>query len=882
MERPRARRVYRALMRILPDEMRCRFGQEMEEVFVHRLNGARDSTARSARVWLAAITDLVVQAAASRRDQTREDRWHMQTIMQDVRYGVRAAVAAPGLALVAILTLGLGIGASTATFSVVHAVLLEDYPFDDPDRLVFVWPEHNANKAMTLLAAERMSSLQRISGLSSWALTLTGEGEPRELDGLLVASGYFEMLGVRPALGRTFTPDEELPGQAGVVILSHGFWVEAFGADPGVVDRVVDLGGAEYQRRRVIGVMPPGVEDFWRHTDVWIPLEGDPALALADDDTWYVNDRLARLAPGATLAQANAEVRQYAAEVQRALPDQVSPEEAAAATVRPVRAHLTRNVGTAIRVALGAVALVLLIGCFNVANLLLARGDSRARDLAVRAALGAGRTRMTRMLLAEAGLLGLIGGALGIASALVLVRLIARLAPDGFPSSDAIAVSPNVLLFALGVTLLSTLVAGLVPALRVGRVDATAALAGGARGAVAHTGGRLTSALVGGQIALAVIVTVGSGLMLRSLTTLLAVDPGLQGEGVLALKPNPPTGRYPDGTAFQAYYEQVVERVAALPGIESVGAIHILPGGTDNWSFPTFPEGWVAAPGAPTPSVNFRAVRGDYFRTVRIPLVAGRAPGDSDRADTEPVVAVNEAYVARFWPGEEALGKTLSIFSPTGTRHRVVGVVADVRQHTRDAPPLPEMYFSHGQVPWNQMWMWIVARVRSGSPMDQARAVQEAIWSIDPDVPISGIAELADVLGQSTRMTRFMATLLTAFGALALVLSGVGVYGVTAYTSGRRRPEFGVRLALGSSRSQVVRSAAGHSLVPVAVGLAVGIVGAAASSSLLASVLYEIEPSDPTTFAGVTAILGVVGLLAAVVPAWRVSRVDPVSVLGSE
>jgi predicted permease len=874
-------RGYRRLLRMLPAGLRHRFGSEMEELLRVRLAEAGSAPARGL-VWLRAIGDVCVQAIASVIEDREQGGWQMRTLAQDIRYGIRAAVATPGLALVVVLTLALVIGASTATFSVVHTVLLEEYPFEEPDRLVFVWPEHNANKAMTLLAAERMPSLETVSGLSGWALTLTGEGEPRELDGLLVSPGYFEMLGVRPALGRTFSPDEDLPGRAGVVILSHALWVDAFGADPEVVDRVIDLGGADYERRRVIGVMPPEVDDFWRDSDVWVPLEGDPALGLAEDDTWYVNDRLARLRPGATLAQANAEVRQYAAYVQRALPGQVSAEEAAAATVRSVRAHLTRDVGTAIWTALGAVGLVLLIGCFNVANLLLARGDSRARDLAVRAALGAGRTRMTRMLLAEAASLGVAGGALGVCLAVGLVRIVVGLAPETFPNIDAVSVTPSVLIFALVITLLSTIVAGLVPALRVGRVDATTSLAGGARGAVAHTGGRLTTTLVGGQVALAVVVTVGSGLMLRSLTTLLAVDPGLDGEGVLALKPNPPTGRYPDGLAFQAYYAQVTERVAAVPGIESVGAIHLLPGGTGNWSFPVYPEGSAAAPAAPVPNVNFRAISGDYFRTLRIPLVAGRTPHDTDGADAEPVVAVNQAFVDRFWPGEQAVGKTLSIFSAAGSRHRVVGVVADVRQHARDTPPLAEMYFTHAQVPWDQMWMWVVARVQSGDPMDAARAVQEAIWSIDPDVPISGVADMADVLGQSTRTTRFMATLLSGFGALALGLSAVGVFGVASYTSGRRRPEFGVRLALGSSRSEVVRGAIVRSLGPVMVGLVAGLAVAAATSRLLTSALFGVRPLDPITFAAVTVLLGVVGVLASAIPAWRASRVDPVSVLSSD
>jgi putative ABC transport system permease protein len=806
----------------------------------------------------------------------------MGTILQDVRYGVRAVRAAPLFSMMAIATLALGIAASTATFSVVHAVLLRDLPFEDPERLVFIWPEVNANKAMTLLAEERMPSLQSVSGLAGWTLTLTGAGEPRELSGLLVSPGYFDLLGVRPVVGRGFVEGEDLPGAAGVTVLSHGLWVSAFGADPSVVGRTIELGGAEYERRTVVGVMPPGVEDLWQSVDVWVPLEGDPALGLEADDSWYVNERIARLAPDATMEGATAEVRAYAAEVQGLLPDQIAPEDVTAATVRLLREYLAGDARQTVWIALGAASLVLLIGCFNVANLLLARGDARARDLAVRAALGAGRARMTRMLLAEAGMLGVVGGALGVVAALGLVRMLVGQAPESFPGIETVSINPSVLAYALGVTVLSTLAAGLVPALRVGRADATSALGGGVRGAAGNGGGRLTSALVATQIALAVIVTVGSGLMLRSLSALLAVDPGLDGAGVLAVKPTPPTGRYADGEAFLAYYDQVGARLAALPEVESVGGIHLLPGTTQNWSFPTFPEGYAVEEGGQTPSVNFRAVRGDYFGTTRMPILAGRSLSDTDRADTEPVVVVNETFVERFWPGEEAIGKRLAIFSSDRTSYSVVGVAADVHQHGREVQPRPEMYFSHGQVPWNQMAMWMLVRVRSDQPMNALRAVQDAIWSVDPEVPVAGATDLAEVLGQSTRSTRFVTLLLSGFGALALLLCAVGVFGVTAYTSGRRRPEFGVRLALGSSRGEVVRSAVGRSLAPVAGGLVVGLVAAGLGASVLTSALFGVPPSDPVTFAGVTLVLAVTALVASVVPAWRASRVDPVTVLGSD
>ncbi|MDX1493523.1 MAG: ABC transporter permease, partial [Longimicrobiales bacterium] len=827
--------LYRIMLRLLPVDMRRRFGRDMEEVLALRLERAGASSVRRAWVWASAMADLVVQSVSIRFENRERGVWRMRAVLEDLGSSFRTLRSAPGFTLAAIATLALGIGASTATFSVVHAVLLDKLPVEEPDRLVFVWPEVNANKAMALRAAERMPSLESVSGLSVWTLTLTGAGEPQELRGLKVQPGYFDLLGVTPQLGRTFEPDADLPGQAGVVILSHDLWVRAFGSDPGVIDRVVDVGGADYDRRRVVGVMPPGVHELWEEVDVWIPLEADRSLGLAGDDTWYVNQRLARLAPGATLDQANAEVRSYAREIQEELPDFFSEEDVAAATVQPFRDYLTKDVRAAIWVALAAVGLVLLIGCFNVANLLLARGDSRARDLAVRAALGAGRTRLTRMLLAEAALIGLAGGAAGVAMAYGLVRLMARNAPPTLPGIGDVAVNGWVLGFALAATALSVVAAGLAPAIRVSRVQATATLGGASRSSSGRGSGRVTPVLVASQIALAVVVTVGSGLMLRSLSSLLAVDPGIDGQGVLALKPSPPPDRYPDGLAIMDFYDRLAQRVAALPEVSEVGGIHLIPGRTSNWSFPTHPEGYVRPEGSPTPSVNFRAVRGDYFGLTRIPVVSGRPLEATDRADAEPVVVVNRSFVQRFWPGEDPLGRTVRIFSQQGAAYRVVGVVEDVRQFGPAMDPAPEMYFSHAQVPWDGMPMWILARVRTGDPEALARAVQEAVWEIDPAVPVSATASLEEILDESTGTTRFLTWLLSSFGLLALLLCAVGVFGVTAYTSGRRKPEFGVRLALGSSRRLVVLAGISRSFGPVVAGLAVGMAGAASSASLLRS-----------------------------------------------
>jgi predicted permease len=370
--------------------------------------------------------------------------------------------------------------------------------------------------------------------------------------------------------------------------------------------------------------------------------------------------------------------------------------------------------------------------------------------------------------------------------------------------------------------------------------------------------------------------------MLRSLARLTSVDTGLDTDGVLVLRAAPPDGRYPDGTAFQEYYRQVLDRVRALPDVASAGAIHLLPGTRSNWSFPTYPEGVDYPEGTAVPSVNFRGVWPGYFETVGMRAVRGRLLQPSDDADAEKVVVVNQAFVDRFWPGLDPLGRTLRAFTRTGDAYRVVGVVGNVRQHGLASEPRPEMYFTHRQWGWN-MSFWIVARVRgAGTPMDHAAALQQAVWSVDPDVPITGLDALSHVFGETAATTRFLTLVLSSFGALALLLGAVGVFGVTAYAVGRRAPEFGVRLALGSSRSGVLAAALATCLAPVAAGLGAGLALAGAASGALRSVLYGVEPSDPVTFAMVAATLLGVAILASLLPAWRASRVDPVEVLNAE
>ncbi len=539
-------RAYGALLRLLPPAFRERFGGDMEDVFALRRAEARSAPA-AVWTWTRGVLDVAAVALREwpRTLMTNRGGGRMGALTQDGRYAVRTLTRSPGLALVVLVTLALGIGTSTATFSVVHGVLLKSLPYAEAHRLVALWPEVNFNGSMVRELVAASPALEEATGYSGWSFTLIGQGEPLDVDGARVSPQHFRVLGVRPFLGRDFTAEEGVPGADGVAILSHGLWMRAFGSDPATLGSTIELATNDMPRRTVVGVMPPDYRPITGRPDVWVPLSVEPGIEMAQDNTWYVNDRVARLAPGATLEQATEQVRAFARQVREAMPRLFDEADVQAASVRPLQQHAAGSVGPVLWVALGAVSLVLLIACANVANLLLARGEARGRDLAVRSALGAGRDRVVRLLLVESGVLGLAGGALGVALSFSFVRLVVALAPADFPRVRDVSVDGAVLLFAVAATVAAALLAGLVPAVRVSRVDATSSLGGAPRAASGRRRSRLTPALVGLEVALAVMVVVGSGLMLRSLHRMSTEDPGLDGTGVLVFRPNPPSGGSP-------------------------------------------------------------------------------------------------------------------------------------------------------------------------------------------------------------------------------------------------------------------------------------------------------------------------------------------------
>ena len=878
-----APRIYRLLLRLLPRALGERFGADMSAVFAHRLHGARSATER-AKIWTLGIADILLHALLDRVPRTLPpgkrggDGSFLETL--NLRWAFRSLLRSRSHSLIAILTLTLGIGSATATFSLVDTILLKGMPFRDPDRLVVLWPETVFNTAMISEVLEGVPALESATGVSSWTLTLTGLGDPVELNANRVSPSHFRVLGVSPALGRGFEPADGLPGAPGVVVLSHGFWMGALGGDPEVLGGEISMAGAETDTRTVVGVMPPNFKPPFGSPSVWVPLTHDPSVRAEQDRTWYVNQRIARLVPGATAEQAQAQLRRYAVELKTRLP--LLPEEqVAGATVRPLRTYVTRTVGPVLWVTLGAVCLVLLIACVNVANLVLARGESRERSLAVRVALGAGRGRVTTMLLAEGALLSLLGGGLGVALSFGLVHAVVGLAPAGFPRVDEVGVNGVALLFALGVTAVTTVASGLAPAIRLGRVDAMAALGRAGRSASSRRVPRLSLVLVGVEIGLAVVVTVGSTLMLRSLERLTSVDVGLDGQGVLVVRTAPPTSRYFDPAVSIAYNQEILERVAALPGIEQAAGISLLPGTRANSSYPTWPDGLGETGDAQVPFVNFRVVTPGYFETVGTNLLLGRSLTRADNGTSQKVMVVNQAFVDRFWPTRDPIGLSVRTLLRNGDPYQVVGAVGNVRQAGLGDGPVPEMYVTQPQ--WGESQrLWVLARVSVGSPLDHAASVRDAIWSVDADIPLSEMGDLESVYDRSAATTRFLTLVLTSFAGVALLLGAIGVFGVTGFTVGRRLPEFGVRIALGSTRVEVLRSALGPCLLPVGAGLVGGLGIALASSVALRSVLFEVEPHDPATFAVAAATLASVALLAALLPAWRASGVDPVTVLSGD
>ena len=821
------------------------------------------------------------RAEGQRRERERRRMTFFDELGQDLRYAVRALRRSPGFTLTALLTLALGIGANTAIFSVVRGVLLEPLPFDSPDRIVRIWPvnpstgiERGALSEPNFLDWRRESRLTEAMGGFFFAegltgIDLTGEGEPQRLKAALVTEGFFETLRTPALIGRTLLPEDNVPGKDRVAVLGHGIWSTRFGADRAIAGRSITLNGEQFV---IAGVMPASFTyPADRSVDVWVPLS-----YFGPDDIGRERRKgflavIARMKPGVPVDRLHTELAAVSARLAREYPENAGWTDV---FVAPIRDAIVGEVRTPLLVLLVAVGMVLLITCVNIASLLLARASGRARELAMRAALGAGRGRIARQLLTESMTLALAGGGLGVGLGVVAVRALAAAGGAELPRSDAIRVDGLVLVFTLGLSLLSGLLFGVVPVLRAASGNLQGALRAGARGSVGNPGQRLRSVLVIAEVALAVILVIGAGLATKSFARLVSVSPGFRIDHALVVKMSIGPG-YATDEASMGYYQTVLERVRAVPGVEAAGVIRDLP---------LLGNGELVRPGIPgrplapdqMPAAQLHQVSTDYFKAMGIPLQEGRSFEPTDRRGAPLVFVVNQELARRYWPGESAMGKFLAIGS---TQIPVVGVVGDVRQRGLAEPVEPTIYIHVQQNP--RSGMSIVART-AGDPLRYANPVRQAIWSVDKAQTITEITTLDAVVGRAVARPRLIAWLLALFGAIGLSLGVLGIYGVLAYAVTQRRQEIGVRIALGATPRSVLGLVIGKGMLLAGIGVAVGVGGAWLLTRSMQSVLYDIRASDPVTFVQVVLALLGAALVASWLPARRALRIDPVNSLRSD
>ena len=823
-------------------------------------------------------------------DEQRMRRRHradaLDSLRQDARFASRLLRRAPGFTLVTVLTLALGIGANTALFSVVDRVLLRSLPYRDADRLVRLFREtedvpQGPFSGPELLDLERETrSFAYLAGASPQATTLTGAGEPERLDGEIVSPGFFEVFGVQPAVGRTFASYAASPGER-LAILSGDYWRSRFDSDPGVVGRALTLSGEPYT---VVGVMPPGFAPVSR-AHVWTMQKGEVPESPFGAEQALEKEREARylvvvgrLRPGVEAEAAQAELTALERRLARDYP---GSSAVGAFRMLPWREAVIGDGGRPLLLLLGAVGFVLLIACANLANLLLARGNARQREVTIRAALGAGRKRLVRQFLTESVLIGVLGGAAGIGVAYFAMRPLAALRPPGSEQLGEPAIDVRVLAFALLLSLLSGIVFGLAPALQAARAELGSALRRGGRGSSAgRDRNRVQSLLVVAQVALSLVLLVGAGLMVRSLLRLSDVDPGFRSERVLSVALPLPQPQYGEEHRQIAFWEEYLERVRALPGVQAAGAVFPLPLSGPSGSAALAIEG---RPHTTDQQVNVGIswVMPGYFEALGIPLRSGRPLTERDRQESPQVILVNETMARQLWSGEDPIGKrvTFDAKADTVTWFTVVGVVGDVRPRELRLAPRAEIYLPHLQNPWPSLSL--VLRVR-GDPEQLVGALRREAASIDPNLPLGDVRTLEEILDRAVAQPRFQAYLLSAFAGLALLLAAVGIYGVVSFSVSQRTREIGVRLALGALPADVVGHFVRKGLLPVVAGLALGLGASLMAVRLLSGLLYEVPRTDPVTFVAVPAILVVVAALAALLPARRATRVDPMVILRAE
>lgn len=806
---------------------------------------------------------------------------------QDIAYGLRTLRRSPGFTLAAVLTIALGVGANTAIFSVVHGIVFKPLPFPEPDRLVRAWSANPGSGTRQAAVSpvdldDWRAQRTQLADIGGWwfaeggsGVDLTGGGEPQRLSVAFVTPGFFPALGVRPALGRFPREDEMVRGgDDRVVVLSHGFWQRRFGADSTLVTRTVTLNGEPY---RVVGIAHPGFRFPSERAEAWIPYSTIPDESIPRIRPVRVLDVVARLKPGVTVAQAHADLNAITARLAATYPEDANWSEA---TVMLLSDAMVGPVRRGLLALLGAVGFVLVLACVNVANLLLARATVREREVALRMALGASRGRVVRQMVTESLLLAAIGGAAGTAGAAAGSRLLTSLAAGQLPRTAEVGLDSSVLLFALGATLLTGLLFGLAPALRAAGTELQSSLREAGRGLVSGSSQRLRTGLVVAEVALAVVLVAGAGLMTRSFVQLLRVDLGFRPERLLAVNFTINTTRYTD-QRYRQFYREVIDRVRTVPGLVSVGAVKHVPFRGNGERIGFIPEGLAPGGSEQAPTAQLIHVSDGYFSTIGARVIAGREYDDTDgalRAPTPgavpvfsglPTVIVNRTLAERFFAGGNAVGRTLRV-GPTPLP--IIGVVDDIRQVAIEEPVLPTIYVNN--LMNSRVQVTLVARTR-GDPLAMAPAVREAIWSLDREQTITSIFTLDQAVGEAVARPRLLTVLLGLFGSLGLVLGVVGLYGVLSYLVSSRQREIGVRIALGAPRRAVLGMVVRRGLVLAATGTVIGLGAALVLTRYLRDVLFGVAPTDPLTYALVVVAMLMAAALASALPARRAATVDP-------